>query len=83
MDCAPENTMKFVVGIMLTSFGAFWVGEGLHVHWAQKDASILYIVLSLLILSWILVTRSRSGRSVALTIKAVRKGSAECLFHLK
>ncbi|MBL4675397.1 MAG: hypothetical protein JKY70_04210, partial [Mucilaginibacter sp.] len=23
----PENTMKFIVGIMLTSFGAFWVGE--------------------------------------------------------
>ena len=56
----PENTMKFVVGIMLTSFGAFWVGEGLHVHWAQKDVSILYIAVSLLILSWILVTRCRS-----------------------
>lgn len=56
----PENTMKFVVGIMLTSFGAFWVGEGLRVHWAQQDASILYIALSLLILSWILVRRIRS-----------------------
>ncbi|WDL98566.1 COG4280 domain-containing protein [Alicyclobacillus sp. ALC3] len=56
----PENTMKFVVGIMLTSFGAFWVGEGLHVHWAQKDLSILYIAGSLLALSWILITRSRA-----------------------
>lgn len=56
----PENTMKFVVGIMLTAFGAFWVGEGLHVHWAQKDVSILYIAVSLLILSWILVTHCRS-----------------------
>jgi hypothetical protein len=24
----PENTMKFVVGIMLTSFGIFWGAEG-------------------------------------------------------
>lgn len=56
----PENTMKFVVGIMLTSFGAFWIGEGLHVHWLQKDVSILYIAVSLLIVSWILVIRCRS-----------------------
>ncbi len=24
----PENTMKFAVGIMLTSFGTFWGAEG-------------------------------------------------------
>ena len=56
----PENTMKFIVGVMLTSFGAFWVGEGLHVNWPQKDVSILYIAASLLVLSWVLVTRCKS-----------------------
>jgi len=56
----PENTMKFVVGIMLTSFGAFWVGEGLKVNWPQTDVSILYIAASLLMLSWILVMRCKS-----------------------
>jgi uncharacterized membrane protein len=25
----PENTLKFAVGLMLTSFGIFWIGEGL------------------------------------------------------
>jgi len=30
----PENTLKFVVGIMLTSFGTFWGGEGLGISWA-------------------------------------------------
>ncbi len=29
----PENTIKTLVGVMLTSFGVFWVGEGAGVHW--------------------------------------------------
>ncbi len=60
----PENTMKFVVGIMLTSFGAFWLGEGLHVHWPQKDLSIVYIAATLLLLSWILVARCKGKLNV-------------------
>jgi len=24
----PENTMKFIVGVMLTGFGTFWGAEG-------------------------------------------------------
>jgi Ca2+/H+ antiporter, TMEM165/GDT1 family len=53
----PENTMKFVVGVMLTSFGAFWVGESLSVNWPQKDVSIVYIIGTLLLFSWLMVTR--------------------------
>src|SRR5262249_44894387 len=29
----PENTLKFAVGLMLTSFGVFWIGEGLGAEW--------------------------------------------------
>ena len=29
----PENTMKFAVGIMLTTFGIFWSAEGAGAHW--------------------------------------------------
>jgi len=29
----PENTLKFAVGVLLSAFGAFWVGEGLGFHW--------------------------------------------------
>jgi uncharacterized membrane protein len=39
----PENTLKFVVGIMLTSFGLFWGGEGAHAHWPGSDAALLVI----------------------------------------
>jgi uncharacterized membrane protein len=40
----PENTMKFVVGIMLTSFGIFWGGEGAGAHWPGSDAALLVII---------------------------------------
>lgn len=36
----PENTLKFFVGGMLCSFGMFWAGEGLGVHWPAGDAAL-------------------------------------------
>ena len=36
----PENTLKFGVGVMLTSFGIFWSGEGAGVSWPGCDAAI-------------------------------------------
>jgi uncharacterized membrane protein len=40
----PENAMKFVVGIMLTSFGTFWGAEGAGVRWPGGDAALLVLV---------------------------------------
>jgi len=40
----PENTMKLAVGVMLTSFGVFWVGEGSGFHWPGKDLAILVLI---------------------------------------
>ncbi len=40
----PENTMKFIVGVMLTSFGVFWGAEGAGAHWPGSDAALLVIV---------------------------------------
>jgi uncharacterized membrane protein len=52
----PENTLKFVVGIMLTSFGTFWAGEGFGYNWPLADAFILILVALYLLASFILVT---------------------------
>ncbi|HEY6471548.1 MAG TPA: hypothetical protein VIY26_01565 [Acidimicrobiales bacterium] len=40
----PENTIKTAVGIMLSSFGLFWVGEGAGVHWPGSDLAIPVLV---------------------------------------
>ena len=29
----PENTLKFLVGVLLSAFGTFWVGEGAGLAW--------------------------------------------------
>jgi uncharacterized membrane protein len=45
----PENGLKFAVGILLTSFGIFWAGEGVGVHWPGEDASLLALIAFLLL----------------------------------
>ena len=47
----PENTMKFVVGIMLSSFGIFWGAEGAGASWPGKDLSLPVIVIFMALLS--------------------------------
>jgi uncharacterized membrane protein len=39
----PENTMKFVVGVMLTAFGTFWGAEGAGARWPGSDAALLVL----------------------------------------
>ncbi len=39
-----ENTIKTRVGVMLSSFGVFWVGEGAGVHWPGDDLAIPVLV---------------------------------------
>lgn len=44
LSAVPENTIKTLVGIMLTSFGLFWVGEGAGVRWPGSDLAIPVLI---------------------------------------
>src|SRR2546425_189388 len=62
------GALKFAVGVLLGSFGAFWIGEGLGVHWPGADLSILGLAGGFLILSLLTV--------VALRTEHIQRGAA-------
>ena len=45
----PENTLKFGVGVMLTSFGIFWGAEGAGADWPGGDIALLGVVACVLL----------------------------------
>jgi len=58
----PENTMKTAVGLMLVSFGSFWTGEGLGVHWPGSDLAIPVLVGAYGLVVGVLVMSLRRSR---------------------
>jgi uncharacterized membrane protein len=74
----PENTIKFAVGLLLSTFGTFWAVEGLGVfkehreslEWAGGDAALLAVLALWCALSWIAIrvlTPYGKGRTTATT----------------
>jgi uncharacterized membrane protein len=61
----PENSMKFAVGIMLTSFGTFWAAEGAGAHWPGGDASLLGVLAIMIAASAGMVAQLRRRRAPA------------------
>ena len=57
----PENTMKFAVGVMLTSFGTFWGAEGAGASWPGNDAALLVIIPGLALAALAMVAWLRAG----------------------
>jgi uncharacterized membrane protein len=59
----PENTMKFAVGIMLTTFGIFWSAEGAGAEWPGGDAAILGVLAFVILWSATLVALLKARRA--------------------
>jgi len=62
LERVPENSLKYVVGVLLTSFGIFWGGEGAGVEWPGSDLAILGIVGFLALVSFTLTWALRRRR---------------------
>ena len=58
----PENTMKFAVGVMLTTFGTFWATEGAGAHWPGDDAALPVVLAFVVALSFAAVAMLRRQR---------------------
>jgi uncharacterized membrane protein len=49
----PENTLKFAVGAMLTTFGIFWGAEGTGVSWPGDELALLGVLAYVLVISFV------------------------------
>jgi uncharacterized membrane protein len=82
----PENTIKFAVGLLLSTFGTFWAVEGLglfkhgssSVEWPGGDAAIVGVLAAWAALSWIairLLTPYAKRPAVSPTAVATREAA--------
>ncbi len=51
----PENQLKFAVGVLLSAFGTFWVGEGIGLDWPGSDWALLALIGAFLLVALALV----------------------------
>jgi Ferrous iron uptake permease, iron-lead transporter len=70
----PENTLKFLVGVLLCSFGTFWVGEGMAMSWPGSDVSLAALNVGYLAAGLLLVRLCPQG----LFRRTLREKHYEC-----
>jgi uncharacterized membrane protein len=63
----PENTLKLIVGVMLTSFGMLWGAEGADARWPGSDAALLVLIPAVAAGVLGLIAVLRRGRAVPST----------------
>jgi uncharacterized membrane protein len=51
----PENTLKFAVGIVITTFGIYWTSEGLGAQMPGNALFLLPLMVTMLAMSWAFV----------------------------
>lgn len=57
----PENTLKFTVGVLLSAFGVFWIGEGLRFPWAGEDLALVGLIAGFLGASALAIRLAKRG----------------------
>jgi uncharacterized membrane protein len=70
LERVPENTIKYAVGLLLTSFGCFWGAEGAGVDWPGDELSLLAILAFLGAFSLLFVRGLRRRRAAGAPVQA-------------
>jgi uncharacterized membrane protein len=67
LAAVPENTLKFAVGVLLSGFGCFWIGEGMGVAWPGADWATLILSAGFLAVALLAVKlcRAQAGRHLS------------------
>ncbi|MGH9611234.1 MAG: hypothetical protein ACRD34_16330, partial [Bryobacteraceae bacterium] len=60
----PENALKFAVGVLLSSFGVFWIGEGAGFPWPGGDWAIPWLIAVVLVAALCAVRAAKSRSRV-------------------
>ena len=67
----PENSLKFMVGVLLSAFGTFWFGEAIGIAWPGSDVSVFELVIGYLAVAGLAVMLCRvQGRQSVAEAKA-------------
>ncbi|HXR76172.1 MAG TPA: hypothetical protein VN737_09380 [Bryobacteraceae bacterium] len=59
----PENTLKLSVGILLSAFGIFWIGEGLGYEWIGQDWTVIALIAGFLVVALAAIRIANSRHS--------------------
>jgi uncharacterized membrane protein len=65
LERVPENTIKYAVGLLLTSFGCFWGAEGAGVDWPGDELSLVAVIAFISASSFVLVRLLRRRHAPA------------------
>jgi uncharacterized membrane protein len=72
----PENTLKFTVGLLLTTFGTFWAAEGAGASWPGDDAALVGLLAFYVLTSLGGVRLLRRRRTVVVRAAAPKAAEA-------
>jgi uncharacterized membrane protein len=73
----PENTLKFVVGVLLSAFGVFWIGEGLRFTWLGQDLALVALVVAFLIVARLAIMAAKSVARSSSAVEQVHSDGAQ------
>jgi uncharacterized membrane protein len=66
----PETELKYLVGLVLTTFGTFFAAEGLGVSWPLGDAALLVLLAFYVLASQLMAAALARGRGAAAEVPA-------------